>query len=83
MRLTFTEQDKEAIIAEIESYINQCPSLAERIEYRRELKSVEGCFRSLHNSGVFHDAIGKVVKAYSKHLGGRCGTLAVDVETEY
>lgn len=83
MRLTFTEQDKDVIITEIESYINQCPSLAERIEYRKELKSVKGCFRDLHNSGVFHDAIGKVVDVYSKHMGGRYGTLAVDVETEY
>ena len=83
MRLTFTESDKDVIIAEIESYINQCPSLAERIEYRRELKSVEGCFRDLHNSGVFHDAIGKVVDVYSKYIGSRYCTLAVDVETEY
>lgn len=82
MRLTFTEQDKDVIIAEIESYINQCPSIAERLEYRRELKSVKGSFNSLYESGVFHDAIGEVVKVYGKDMGG-WGTLAVEVETEY
>jgi hypothetical protein len=82
MRLKFTENDKDVIVTEIESYINQCPSLAERIEYRKELKSVKGSFRSLYDSGVFHDAIGKVVDVYGKDIGGY-GTLVVEVETEY
>ena len=79
MRLTFTEPDKDVIIAEIESYINQCPSLVERLEYRTELKSVKGNFRSLCDSGVFHDAIGKVVDVYTV----KNDILAVEVETEY
>ena len=82
MRLKFTEKDKSVIITEIESYINQCPSLAERIEYRKELESVKGNFSYLCDSGVFHDAIGKVVDVSGKDMGSY-GTLVVEVETEY
>ena len=79
MRLKFTEIDKDVIITEIESYINQCPSLVERLEYRTELKSVKDNFSALYNSGVFHDAIGKVVDVYTV----KNDILAVEVETEY
>lgn len=83
MKLTFTENDRDILVKEIECYINQCPSISERIEYRRELESlIIKPFKAFCDSGVFHDAIGKVVRVYAKDMGG-WGTQAVDVETEY
>ena len=50
----------------------------EKQEYRKELYEVKDDFLALCESGVFHDAIGKVVNARANW-----GRMEVEVETEY
>lgn len=78
MRTFYTELDKINILIEIEEYIEQCPSEEEKQEYRKELYEVKDDFLALCESGVFHDAIGKVVNARENW-----GRMEVEVETEY
>lgn len=78
MRTFYTELDKINILIEIEEYIEQCPSEEEKQEYRKELYKVKDEFLALCESGVFHDAIGKVVNARENW-----GRMEVEVETEY
>ena len=78
MRTFYTELDRINILIEIEDYIEQCPSEQEKQEYRKELYEVKDDFLALCESGVFHDAMGKVVNAFE-----HWGKLAVEVETEY
>ena len=77
-KTTYTDNDMEEVIADIESYIEQTEDINEREEYKRELEEVKGKWSKLVNSGVFHDAIGQVVK---KDCYGTI--LAVEVVTEY
>ena len=65
-------------LIDIESYIEQTEDTNEREEYKRELEEVKGKWGKLVDSGVFHDAIGQVVK---KDCYGTI--LAVEVVTEY
>lgn len=77
-KTTYTDNDMEEVIADIESYIEQTEDTNEREEYKRELEEVKDRWSKLVDSGVFHDAIGQVVK---KDCYGGC--LAVEVVTEY
>jgi hypothetical protein len=77
-KTTYTDNDMEEVIADIMSYIEQTEDINEREEYKRELEEVKGEWSKLVDSGVFHDAIGQVVK---KDCYGTI--LAVEVVTEY
>ena len=77
-KTTYTDNDMEEVIADIMSYIEQTEDTNEREEYKRELEEVKGEWSKLVDSGVFHDAIGQVVK---KECYGTI--LAVEVVTEY
>ena len=77
-KTTYTDNDMEEVIADIMSYIEQTEDTNEREEYKRELEEVKGEWSKLVDSGVFHDAIGQVVK---KDCYGTI--LAVEVVTEY
>ena len=76
---TIYKSDLPFIIEECVDYIDQCDSKAERTAYQEELNEVCGDFNNLVESGVFHDAIGKVVN--KRVSNGHC--LAVEVVTEY
>jgi hypothetical protein len=77
-KTTYTDNDMEEVIADIMSYIEQTEDTNEKEEYKRELEEVKGEWGKLVDSGVFHDAIGQVVK---KDCYGTI--LAVEVVTEY
>ena len=77
-KTTYTDNDMEEVIADIMSYIEQTEDTNEKEEYKRELEEVKGEWGKLVDSGVFHDAIGQVVK---KNCYGTI--LAVEVVTEY
>ena len=77
-KTTYTDNDMEEVLADIMSYIEQTEDTNEREEYKRELEDVKGEWSKLVDSGVFHDAIGQVVK---KDCYGTI--LAVEVVTEY
>ena len=77
-KTTYTDNDMEEVLADIESYIEQTEDTNEREEYKRELEEVKGEWGKLVDSGIFHDAIGQVVK---KDCYGTI--LAVEVVTEY
>lgn len=64
MKYKYTSNDYDKLLGEINDYINQTESFAEREQYLKELNEVQGNFITLINSGVFHDAIGKIDKIY-------------------
>ena len=74
MKHTFTDSDLEKLREEIQAYMNQMPDCDELAEYKREVEEIKNDWAKLVDSGIFHDAIGKVVK--------KDGTT-VEVETEY
>jgi hypothetical protein len=79
MKISFWEFEKPFILQEIESYIQGCNE-EEREEYNKELNEVKHDFLKLTESGVFHDAIGQVIKTCA--IGAE-EELFVEVETEY
>ena len=79
MKIAFWEFEKPFILKEIESYIQNCNE-DEREDYYKELNEVKDNFLKLTESGVFHDAIGKVIETYAI---GADEELMVEVETEY
>ena len=74
MKSIFTDSDIETLREDIQAYMNQMPDCDELAEYKREVEEVKNDWEKLVDSGIFHDAIGKVVK--------KDGTT-VEVETEY
>ena len=74
MKSIFTDSDLEKLREEIQAYMNQMPDCDELAEYKREVEEVKNDWAKLVDTGIFHDAIGKVVK--------KNGTT-VEVETEY
>ena len=54
--------------------MNQMPDCEELAEYKREVEEVKNDWAKLVDTGIFHDAIGKVVKKDGS---------TVEVETEY
>ena len=75
---TIYKSDLPFIIEECQDYIDQCDK-SERTAYQEELLQLCGDFNHLVESGIFHDAIGKVVNKRS--INGHC--FAVEVVTEY
>lgn len=74
MKSIFTDSDLETLREEIQAYMKQMPDCDELAEYKREMEEVKNDWVKLVDSGVFHDAIGKVVKKNGS---------TVEVETEY
>ena len=74
MKSIFTDSDLETLREEIQSYMNQMPDCDELAEYKREVEEIKNDWEKLVDSGIFHDAIGKVVKKDGS---------TVEVETEY
>lgn len=74
MKLIFTESDIETLREEIQAYMNQMPDCEELAEYKREVEEVKNDWAKLVDSGIFHDAIGKVVRKDGS---------TVEVVTEY
>ena len=60
MKATYYKTDLANIIEECQNYIDQS-SKEEQELYQTELNEVCGDFYRLTNSGIFHDAIGKVI----------------------
>ena len=77
MKKIYRTADMDAIVSEIRSYIGQLPQ-EERASYEQELGNVKDDFVSLVNSGVFHDACGKVLDL--RHVDG---AYEVTLSTEY
>jgi hypothetical protein len=76
--ITYTENDRVFILSDIKGSIDQSHPI-EREAYQRELQRVEnGAFLDLVYSGVFHDAVGKVVCHRMTD-----NTFEVDVLTDY
>jgi hypothetical protein len=74
MKSIFTDSDLETLREEIQVYMNQMPDCDELADYKREVEEVKNNLAKLVDSGIFHDAIGKVVKKNG---------FTVEVETEY
>jgi hypothetical protein len=76
--ITYTENDRVFIINDMKDYISQSHPI-EREAYQREFQRIENSdFLGLVNSGIFHDAIGKIVCHRITDYG-----LEVDVLTDY
>lgn len=73
----YTTNDHKKIIDDIRGYIEQT-TIEEQKQYIKELNDVKDDFIALVNSGIFHDAIGKV-----KNIQKVCGKPIVEVVTEY
>jgi hypothetical protein len=74
MKSVYTNKDLETLREEIQAYMNQMPDCDELAEYKREVEEVKNDWAKLVDSGIFHDAIGKVVRKDGS---------TVEVETEY
>ncbi len=72
--MMFSKQDLISIVSACQNYIDQTDNIDDKENYQAELDKVKGDFFGLINSGVFHDAIGKVVEKTAD---------AVVVTTEY
>lgn len=57
---TFKKTDLTNIVVMCQDYIDQTDK-QEQVDYQAELNEVACDFDELTNSGIFHDAIGKVV----------------------
>lgn len=77
MTIHYYPQDLPFIMEDINSYIDQSNE-CERQIYKEELERVKDDFIALAHSGVFHDAIGKLVNVSEN--GER---IELEVETEY
>lgn len=73
-----TDSERQAVLADINAYILQTENANERACYQQELYEVGDDWVKLVNSGVFHDAIGKVAGIYKCDKG-----YAVDIITKY
>ena len=58
----------DLILSDIQSYIEQTSDENERIQYTNELNETKNNWDSLIESGIFHDAIGKVVNKKSNEV---------------
>ena len=76
---TYYKSDLANIIEMCQDYIDQS-NKQEQEAYQRDLNDVCGDFGKLVESGIFHDAIGKVVNTYRDNNGN---LLTVEVATEY
>ena len=76
---TYYKSDLANIIEICQDYIDQS-NKQEQEAYQRDLNDVCGDFSKLVESGIFHDAIGKVVNTYRDNNGN---LLTIEVATEY
>lgn len=60
--MMFSKQDLISIVSACQSYIDQTDNIDDKENYQAELDKVACDFAELVNSGIFHDAIGKVVE---------------------
>ena len=77
---TYYKSDLPYIVEDCQDYIDQCCGFEQEM-YQIELDEVCGDFSKLVDSGIFHDAIGKVVVKKLTANGNEC--LEVGVTTEY
>lgn len=66
--IIYTSNDMDLILSDIQSYIEQTSDENERIQYTNELNGTKNNWDSLIETGVFHDAIGKVVNKKSNEV---------------
>ena len=66
--IIYTSNDMDLILSDIQSYIEQTSDENERIQYTNELNETKDNWDSLIESGIFHDAIGKVVNKKSNEV---------------
>ena len=66
--IIYTSNDMDLILSDIQSYIEQTSDENERIQYTNELNETKDNWDSLVETGVFHDAIGKVVNKKSNEV---------------
>lgn len=66
--IIYTSNDMDLILSDIQSYIEQTSDENERIQYTNELNETKNNWDSLIESGIFHDAIGKVVNKKSNEV---------------
>lgn len=66
--IIYNISDKETIIADILSYIEQTEDSNERNQYTNELNETKDNWDSLIETGIFHDAIGKVINKKSNEV---------------
>ena len=74
MKSIFTESDLEKMREDIQAYMKQMPDCDDLAEYKREVEEIKNDWAKLVDSGILHDAVGKVVKKDG---------FTVEVETEY
>ena len=79
MTTFYYESDMDIIIADIKDYVNQSDeTIEQKNAYLNELERVKDDFEALVDSGVFHDACGKVLNVYTLSC-----ELVAEVNTEY
>lgn len=79
MTTLYYESDIETIIADIADYVNQSDdTISQKNAYLSELEEFKNDFEGLVQSGVFHDACGKVLSIFE-----HSGELVAEVNTEY
>jgi hypothetical protein len=66
--IIYTSNDMDLILSDIQSYIEQTSDENERIQYTNELNETKNNWNKLIETGVFHDAIGKVVNKKSNEV---------------
>lgn len=66
--IIYNISDKETIIADILSYIEQTEDSNERNQYTNELNETKDNWDLLIETGIFHDAIGKVINKKSNEV---------------
>ena len=66
--IIYTSNDMDLILSDIQSYIEQTSDENERIQYTNELNETKNNWDTLIESGIFHDAIGKVVNKKSNEV---------------
>ena len=66
--IIYNISDKETIIADILSYIEQTEDSNDRNKYTNELNEPKDNWDSLIETGIFHDAIGKVINKKSNEV---------------
>ena len=79
MTTLYYESDMDIIIADIKDYVNQSDeTIEQKNAYFAELEANKNDFEALVDSGVFHDACGKVLNVYTTSE-----ELVAEVNTEY
>lgn len=79
MTTLYYESDIETIVADIADYVNQSDdTISQKETCLNELEAFKNDFEGLVQSGVFHDACGKVLGVFE-----HSGELVAEVETEY